>query len=574
MQSAATEGKNGNPLYTAQISDESYIFGQLGITNPSVPFEYIAQTLHYHGNKLGIAPLNANDPVTSQLAVTLSNYFQQKVGNYYNFIHVFTSQNTMEDYITTKSYNDPGYGFGKIAFGIILNSIDVTTGQWDYSIRTNYTNTRDQTFPTVACLTNYYNCKFVYTIPSTKFYTDELSRPGLIDYINGYLYSGFSTLQQSIDEFIFSRYGQTTKVTASVSPMPTSAFVTDSFQAVIKSTLAIFYMLSFLYPVSRIIRAIVLDKETRIKESMKIMGLSDTVYGLSWFLTIFIQMTFISILITLVTSTSIYEYSNKFIVFLFFELFSISIINLCFLLTTLFNRSKVASLIGPMIFFSLFFPYYAVNDPQFSTQIKLSSCLLAPTCFALGIEQFALYEGSLIGIQFNNINQLVYNFDVILCLTMLFVDCIIYGLLAWYFDKVLPSEFGTPLPTYFFLLPRYWINDIQLKWFRSFFWDKSVTYSQLNTSEQLNDELLSDNVINHQKELNYIQTPNRFIEAIPNELLSQIEDLKTLSIRGLTKVFKSTNGKQEQEHTAVDNLHADLFEGQVTVLLGHNGSGT
>lgn len=59
------------------------------------------------------------------------------------------------------------------------------------------------------------------------------------------------------------------KIMASVSLMPTTAYQTDSFQYVISSTLGIFYMLSFLYPVSRIIRSLVLEKETRIREGCR-----------------------------------------------------------------------------------------------------------------------------------------------------------------------------------------------------------------------------------------------------------------------------------------------------------------
>ncbi len=92
---------------------------------------------------------------------------------------------------------------------------------------------------------------------------------------------------------------------------------------------------------------------------MKMMGLTDTVYNASWFITSFIQMTLISILITLVTGGSVFEYSNKVYIFLYFEIFSLSIMSMCFLLATLFSRSKTAALLGPMIFFGSFFPYYA-----------------------------------------------------------------------------------------------------------------------------------------------------------------------------------------------------------------------
>jgi hypothetical protein len=48
--------------------------------------------------------------------------------------------------------------------------------------------------------------------------------------------------------------------------MPTTSYYTDSFQDVIANTLGIFYMLSFLYPVSRFIKVLVVEKETKIKE--------------------------------------------------------------------------------------------------------------------------------------------------------------------------------------------------------------------------------------------------------------------------------------------------------------------
>ena len=92
---------------------------------------------------------------------------------------------------------------------------------------------------------------------------------------------------------------------------------------------------------------------------MKMMGLSDTVYNLSWLITVVLQMTFVSVLITLVTGGSVFEYSNKVYVFIYFEAFSLAVINMCFLMATFFSRSKAASLLGPMIFFASFFPYYA-----------------------------------------------------------------------------------------------------------------------------------------------------------------------------------------------------------------------
>lgn len=122
-------------------------------------------------------------------------------------------------------------------------------------------------------------------------------------------------------------------------------------------------------------------------------------------------------------------------------------------MATFFSRSKVASLMGPMLFFATFFPYYSVSDPSYSTGVKAATCLLAPSCFALGANVFADFEGGLVGVQTYNADTLTSNFSYAICVGMLIVDAVLYGVLAWYFDKIIPSEFGTQLPLYFPLLP-------------------------------------------------------------------------------------------------------------------------
>jgi len=71
---------------------------------------------------------------------------------------------------------------------------------------------------------------------------------------------------------------------------------------------------------------------------------------------------------------------------------------------------------------------------------------------------FADYEGGLVGVQSSNVGLETSNFTYNLCVGMLFFDAVLYGVLAWYLDNVLPSEFGTPLPYYFPFLPSYWVG--------------------------------------------------------------------------------------------------------------------
>ena len=58
---------------------------------------------------------------------------------------------------------------------------------------------------------------------------------------------------------------------------------------------------------------------------MKIMGLSDSVHWIGWFITASVQMTVIVIILTLLLHLGhILPYSNPWIVFIFLELFALS----------------------------------------------------------------------------------------------------------------------------------------------------------------------------------------------------------------------------------------------------------
>ena len=59
------------------------------------------------------------------------------------------------------------------------------------------------------------------------------------------------------------------------------------------------------------------------------------------------------------------------------------------------------------------------------------------------------------------------------------------------------------------------------------------------------------------------------IEPVSEELKAQEEDGKCLMIRNLRKVFTTT----AEDRVAVECLNLNVYEGQVTVLLGHNGAG-
>lgn len=200
------------------IADESSVYDTFDLDNPSLPISRILSRLAGNGVLLALAP-NDYTPDLYGLVLGLRDYINTQTSSFYeNQLMVFESEGAIEDYIKDRDYDDDGYGEGKVAMAIVLNSADIDSKNWDYSIRTNFSYPYEQAqFPSVACLYgNPKDCDFTYTIPSTQYYTQDLLKPQDSSYLYGYTYSGFSTLQLLMDQYIFSVHGFNVNIMASI----------------------------------------------------------------------------------------------------------------------------------------------------------------------------------------------------------------------------------------------------------------------------------------------------------------------------------------------------------------------
>ena len=103
--------------------------------------------------------------------------------------------------------------------------------------------------------------------------------------------------------------------------MPTDTSVTDPLQAGLAVLLPLFLLLAYIPPVYNMTFKIVREKESRAKETMRIMGMTDTPYLMSWFV-------FYTVINTVVTSLSLFmllpaviNYSQPMYLWIFFWLY-------------------------------------------------------------------------------------------------------------------------------------------------------------------------------------------------------------------------------------------------------------
>jgi ATP-binding cassette subfamily A (ABC1) protein 3 len=176
-------------------------------------------------------------------------------------------------------------------------------------------------------------------------------------------------------------------------PMHGMDYVEDNFLAGNAGTLGFFLFISSLIPVVRLIARIVTDKETKMRESMSMMGLTDTGFWLSWYITYFIIYLIITLLAVLITSWSLFPYSNPFIIFLMFFLYGLSCIGFSMLISAFFSRAKTAILIGVLCFFVTYFATASFDEnTPYGTKAGLS--IFNTVAMNVGFQTLLSFEAS------------------------------------------------------------------------------------------------------------------------------------------------------------------------------------
>ena len=278
-------------------------------------------------------------------------------------------------------------------------------------------------------------------------------------------------------------------------------------------------------------------------------------------------------------------------------------------------------------------PYFTVGDPTFSTSAKAAGAILSPTAFGLALDIMSSFENEGQGVSFKNGDTLQNNFTMNSCVGFLILDIIWMSILGWYVDAVLPArfrEFGVPRPLWFPFTPAYWrevtggccgrstvvtgrkkplssssgssggssssssgggvaqstalmtvragtsgaragpltstaptttiaaaagagaTTDSGIRgWLRGLF---GAVRGAFNTHERLHNGPFAD---------------ASFMEAPDAALLSKQRDGLTVELHALRKEFDTPDGIK----VAVDDLDLIMYESQITIILGPNGSG-
>ncbi|XP_067859732.1 phospholipid-transporting ATPase ABCA3 [Heptranchias perlo] len=370
--------------------------------------------------------------------------------------------------------------------------------------------------------------------------------------IPGYYREGFLATQLATDKAIITYHASRKAanllklVSVEMLRFPFPPYIDDVFITAIQTQLSLLIMLSFTYMALNVTKAIVLEKETKLKEYMKMMGLNNWLHWLAWFtkffLYMFISVFFMTLLfcVKVTHKGAVLQFSDPTLIFLFLLVVVISTLSFSFMISVFFSQANIAAAASGFLYFFSYIPYFFISPryPSMTSSQKVASCLISNVAMALGCQLIGMFEGKGVGIQWANINLPVTvddNFTVAQAMAMLIFDSILYGFVTWYVEAVFPGQYGMPQPWYFFILSSYWLGK-----------PRSV-YVEVSDEDEEAERALN----------------TEYIEEDPSNLTVGIR------IKDLTKVFKV--GKERKK--AVSHLTVNLYKGQISVFLGHNGAG-
>ena len=292
-------------------------------------------------------------------------------------------------------------------------------------------------------------------------------------------------------------------------------------------------VLGILYPVAAMISYVCSEKELRQKELMKMMSVSESDIGWAWFCTFFLVHIFTTIFTTLMT-TSLYENSDGIYMFIFWLFTFIAIITFTMTLATLTSKATRGILIGLLVFFIGFFVSLAVDSENASNSIIGLVSLHPVAAFSYGIQEIGRLEDQGVGVTADSVDQTDsssgYTFQT--CLGNLVFDCFFWGVLSWYLNRVIAPEYGQAYPPYFPFTASYWCPG------------RAVPEEITEDASVLESEVP--------------------LEPVGEVLLRQSQEGENIEIRKLSKVFG--------EKAAVNELNLNMYKGEITALLGHNGT--
>uniref|UniRef100_A0ABM5FN96 ABC-type organic anion transporter ABCA8-like isoform X2 n=1 Tax=Pogona vitticeps TaxID=103695 RepID=A0ABM5FN96_9SAUR len=343
-----------------------------------------------------------------------------------------------------------------------------------------------------------------------------------------YWFEGFLSLQSSIDSALIehiTNHSVWNEMKSIGGIRMGSPFLvpTDNIESCMFFLAILVAMSPFMYFLSQNVSR----EKRKMKEVMKSMGLRETAFWLSWGLLYAVHILISSLLLTLLLNNMYFTQSSFSAMFYLFYLYGISSICFCFVISSLLKKPKATSLVVFLLIFIFGILSLGSFLNIFPAALEWILSIFCPFAFGTGIAKIFNFQKYGRPFNFLDLMSAPYTYALIL-------DSVLYILLTLYFEKVIPDKYGVPYPPLFFLKKSYWLKS------------RSGLAEGVMANEQ--GSIFNDNV-----------------EPVPPEL----EGKEAIRLNNIKKTYEVKTTKTE----ALRGLSLNIFEDQITAVLGHSGAG-
>nr|XP_055176863.1 ATP-binding cassette sub-family A member 6 isoform X2 [Nyctereutes procyonoides] len=349
-----------------------------------------------------------------------------------------------------------------------------------------------------------------------------------------YWSSGFVTLQTAIDASII-------QITTNHSVMEELMSVTGInmktlpfiYKNILQKELFIFYCLLNFLPFIYFITLNATKERKKCQDMMKMMGLQKSAFWISCGLIYAGFIFIVSIMMTvIITVTQIIVMTGFMVIFTLIFLYGLSLIALTFLMSVLLKKTVLTNLV--MLFLNVFCGTigFGVYYRQLPSSLEWILSICSPFAFTAGMNKIIYFDNAISGaiLPYSSGDSYV----MIGTFFILAFDALFYLALALYFEKVLPyGNEHRSSPLFFLKLPCF-------------------------QHQRTNNKVI-------EKDIDPEHPSDDYFEPVAPEFQGK----EVIRIRNVKKEYTGKTGKMK----ALKDLTFDIYEGQITAILGHSGAG-
>lgn len=384
-----------------------------------------------------------------------------------------------------------------------------------------------------------------------------------------YLRSGFLSIQELTEDFLLVTRLGTDEHLRSVDfvPLPSEPYRMNRFRTALAGPLQTPTVASIMFAsnIMFITSFMIKERNARQKELMRLMGLFDSSFALSWLALFFMTNLMAVTGCSLMVYSIVVEQSDFFILLVINFFCAMSTTAMGMVVSTLISTERLGALVAFGLYYILGLAYLALTVSQgsgdsggsFGGEIADSIrpeqlywfSLLPNVGYTLCMKTYLGMDQTMSGCNWRNMFSPFKKYSVGAGLMMFLCDFLLYMVLYLYLEQVIQHDIGLARPWYFPLDPSFW---------REMFEKQSDTV--LPPLQESSD----------QEDANDMKNASLFEEEDAEQLHELRRRQLVVSVRGLRKEFKNASGATIR---AVDGLSLTMYQGECFCLLGHNGAG-